>query len=357
MLTKFGLPIVALLLFGFAVNYVSGLQKPMPELPPPIEPARNPFPSTVAGAGVVEPETENITMGSPVPGVVIEVTAKVGAKVRQGDPLFRLDDRQLRAELTARKAMLDDAQASLARLQAMPRPEELPPAKAKVRETLADFENMQDQLHRGEKLLSKKAITEEELANRRQMAAQARERYNKSLADFELLKAGSWDYDKAVARSAVARCESQIQQTETELDRLTVRALVDADVLHVNVRPGEFVAAPANTALVVLGNIKQLHIRADIDEYDIHRYRTDATARAMLKGDPKSSFPLRFVRVEPYVVPKKSLTGDNTERVDTRVLQVIYAIDNGPRQLFVGQQLDVFVDAGEGSEKGEVAKN
>ena len=51
------------------------------------------------------------------------------------------------------------------------------------------------------------------------------------------------------------------------------------------------------------------------------------------------------MRIELYVVPKKSLTGDNTERVDTRVLQVIYAIDTLGRRLFVGQQLDVFIDA------------
>jgi HlyD family secretion protein len=105
------------------------------------------------------------------------------------------------------------------------------------------------------------------------------------------------------------------------------------------------VGAPASQSLVVLGNVDQLHVRVDIDEYDIPRFVPNSTARATLKGQPEVSFPLSFVRIEPYVVPKKSLTGDNTERVDTRVLQVIYAIDRGDRRLFVGQQLDVFIDA------------
>ena len=228
----------------------------------------------------------------------------------------------------------------------MPRKEELPPSAAKVRKALADFDNMKDQYTRGEKLVAKKAVTEEDLANRRQMMAQARERYNRASADYELLKAGAWDPDKVVARSAVARVESQVKQIETELDRLTVRALVEGDVLQVSVHPGEFVGAPpASAALVVLGNVRKLHVRVDIDEYDIHRFSIDAPARASLKGQPKTNLPLTFVRVEPYVVPKKSLTGDNTERVDTRVLQVIYSIDAGNQRLFVGQQLDVFVDA------------
>ena len=106
--------------------------------------------------------------------------------------------------------------------------------------------------------------------------------------------------------------------------------------------------APPSQALVVLGNVTQLHVRVDVDEYDIPRFIAEAPARATLKGQPDGFFPLRFVRVEPYVVPKKSLTGDNTERVDTRVLQVIYAIDTGGRRLFVGQQLDVFIDAAAG---------
>jgi hypothetical protein len=82
----------------------------------------------------------------------------------------------------------------------------------------------------------------------------------------------------------------------------------------------------------------------DIDEHDIPRFRPGAPAKATLRGDPRHEFRLSFVRVEPYVVPKKSLTGDNTERVDTRVLQVIYCFDQVDRPVYVGQQLDVFVD-------------
>jgi hypothetical protein len=54
---------------------------------------------------------------------------------------------------------------------------------------------------------------------------------------------------------------------------------------------------------------------------------------------------LSFVRVEPFVVPKRSLTGENTERVDTRVLQVIYAVESAETTLYVGQQVDVFINA------------
>lgn len=346
MITKFGLPILAIVAIAFAVNYLVSARQRMPELPPAIEPPRNPFPNTVAGAGIVEPETENISVGSPLAGVVVEVLVKVGQKVRTGDPLLRLDDRATRAELAIRRAMLRDAEADLARINALPRPEELPISEARVRETQADWVNLEQQWERGEKLAVRDAMSEEEFVARKQLAIQARERFKAAEANYELLKAGAWEYDIRVAKAAVAQAQAQVNQTETELDRLVVRALVDGEVLQVNVRPGEFVGAPAAAALVVLGDVSQLHVRVDIDEYDIPRFIAGASAKATLKGHPSDFFPLRFVRIEPYVVPKKSLTGDNTERVDTRVLQVIYAVDAADRRLFVGQQLDVFIDAG-----------
>jgi multidrug resistance efflux pump len=355
MLTKIGLPIVAIGLIAFAVNFLMSSRTRMPELPPPVQPAVSPFPNTVAGAGMVEPETENISVGSPVPGVVVEVLAKVGAKVKKGAPLFRLDDRQLKAQLVIRQAMLADAKAQLARLDQMPRKEELPQAEAKVLEAKADWENWEQQWSRGERLVTQDAMSEEEFIERKQQAMQARERYNSAVAAYDLLKAGAWEPDKHVAQAAVAQAAAEVQETQTDLDRLVVRSLVDGEVLQVNVRPGEFVGAPPTQALVVLGNVTQLHVRVDVDEYDIPRFIADASARATLKGQPNEFFPLRFVRVEPYVVPKKSLTGDNTERVDTRVLQVIYAIETGGKRLFVGQQLDVFIDAATGT--GVQARN
>ena len=99
----------------------------------------------------------------------------------------------------------------------------------------------------------------------------------------------------------------------------------------------------------MLGNIERLHVRVDIDEFDIPRFDPGAAASAVPRGSLQERYPLKFVRIEPFVVPKKSLTGDNTERVDTRVLQVIYECDpDGRPPLFVGQQVEVFITAAAG---------
>lgn len=344
MFRKYALPLAGLGMLLLAVFHVVRGQQTQPALQPPVQPARSPFGTSVAGAGLVEPQTENIAVGSYLPGVVTEVSVKVGYPVVKGQRLFKLDDRALLAERRQRQQAVAQAEAQLARLQAMPRREELPALEARVSEARANLLDQDELLKRARRMFATRSIGEEEKIRREQAASMAREQVRRAEADLSLLKAGAWEPDLALARVAVEMAKAQLEQTETELKRLEVVALIDGEVLQVNVRPGEFVGAQPGQSLLVLGNLDQLHVRVDIDEHDIPRFKKGAPARAILRGDTKREFPLRYVRVEPYVIPKRSLTGDNTERVDTRVLQVIYAIADKTDGVYVGQQVDVYVD-------------
>jgi multidrug resistance efflux pump len=345
MVRKIVLPLASLGLLMFAVLHVVRGQQTPPKPTPPVTPSRSPFGDSVAGSGVVEAQTENISVGAYLPGVVTAVTVKVGDRVKKGDVLFRLDDRALRSEWRMRQANVDGAQAQLDRLRQMPRAEEVPPSEAKVREARANLVDQEDQRRRAEALFAGGAMGNEDRVHRRQGAEAARAQLARAEAEDRLLKAGAWRADLKVAEASLDQARAQLAQTETDLARLEVTALVAGTVLQVNVRPGEYVGAPPGQALVVLGCTERLHVRVDIDEHDIPRFRPGAPARAMLRGDPRQEFRMRFVRVEPYVIPKKSLTGDNTERVDTRVLQVIYAVEAAEAPLYVGQQLDAYVEA------------
>jgi HlyD family secretion protein len=329
-----------------------------------LEPARTPFGRTVAGAGIVEARSQNIAVGSAVPGVVLKVwspeelgltsptklmpwEALIGQYVKQGDPLFRVDDRQYRAMLVFHEANLASARAQLAKLEQMPRPEELAVSKAKVEVAEAAVDVQRDLVERDSKLISSAATTDEQYRQHQLNLRMTQRQLAQAKADLALIKAGSWEPDKEIARAAVKLAEAQVQQDKTDIDRAIVRAPVDGVVLQVNVRPGEFVGNNPNAPLVMLGVLTDhLNVRVDIDEHDIPRFLPGAPAVASLRGAPDKRYPLTFVRVEPYVIPKRSLTGDNTERVDTRVLQVIYSLRPEGKPIYVGQQLDVFVDVG-----------
>ena len=95
-----------------------------------------------------------------------------------------------------------------------------------------------------------------------------------------------------------------------------------------------------------MGDLSVLRVRVDVDENDAWRVRPGARARASLRGNSGISAEIDFRQIEPYVVPKQSLTGEATERIDTRVLQVIYTMpaERMPG-VFPGQLVDVFIAA------------
>jgi HlyD family secretion protein len=308
---------------------------------------RSPFGMSLAASGIVEPKFESIAIGSALSGIVLEVfvpAESVGKQVTHGDPLFRVDDRHLKAQLVLQTANLESSKALLAKLEAMPRLEELPPIEAKVQAMVAQRARLLDQFERSKQLIATKATTDEELTQRRLNYEEADQKLAQAKSELDLLKAGAWKPEIEIAKAAIAVAEAQVQQTQTEIARALVTAPDDGEVLQVNVRPGQAISTQSGQALILIGDSTERRVRVDIDEHDIPRFDSKAQAKAFRRGDSKTALNLRFVRLEPYVVPKKALSGDNTERTDTRVLQAIYAIEAAETPVFVGQQLDVFIE-------------
>lgn len=345
MIIRYVVPVLGLLLLGFGVVHVVQGRHIWSQDKPPVEPPHTPFTQTVAGNGLIEPKTENIAIGSAVSGVVAEVIVHAGQNVRPDEPLFRLDDRNLQAELKVREAALDLARTDLDRLEHEPRAEQVPISEALVREAKARLDREEYERKRIEGLFGAGNATDEELQRQRLAYQVALAQHERAGSELALLTAGTWDRQLSMSRASVAEAQARVDQVRTELDRLVTKAPVDGRVLKVNVRGGEFVGAMPGEALIVLGDIDELHVRVDIDEHDIPRFRPGTKASAALRGAPAGQFPLTFVRVEPFVIPKRSLSGITTERVDTRVLQVIFRIDTKGEKVYVGQQLDVFIDA------------
>ena len=356
---KLILPSLAAFGLVFAVSTIAAGSRPPLVADPVADPARTPFSQFIAGAGIVEPSSRSIAVGSPLSRLVAGVPVKVGDEVKAGDPLFRLDDRDLRGELAVRTASLAAAQAKLARLIALPRAEDVPPAEARVAETHAQFLDAKNLLALAESVADVRAISREEVDRRRHAAKAAQARLDQAKAELALIKAGAWKEDLEVANIEKAAAEAQVRATEIELDRLVIRAPITGQVLQLNVRTGEFAQAGVSaTPLVILGVVSTLHVRVDIDENDAWRFRKGAAAVGSVRGNSQLKATLQFEYLEPYVVPKKSLTGDSSERVDTRVMQAVFSLESGELPIHVGQQMDVFIEvADKYAQSGKVEVN
>jgi len=345
MFRKYLLPLLSAAGFTLAVIMVLQGTKPIPPSKPVAEPPSPPYTYKISGSGMVETSTQNIAVGTPVSGLVARVFVKVSQRMQAGDPLFVLDDRKERATLAVKESALNQAYAKLTRLLEQPRKEELPPALARVKEAEANLHDLRQQLQIAESVTDRRAISLEDLNKRRYAVQAAEARLAQAQTNLSLLEAGAWKADIDVAKAELANAQADVQAAKVEIDRLLVRAPVAGNILQVNIRPGEFAqSGVSEPPLILLGDLEKLHVRVDIDENDAWRFHPNGTAFAFVRGNPKLKTDLTFEYVEPYVVPKRSLTGDSTERVDTRVMQVIYSFPRSALNVYPGQLMDVYIE-------------
>lgn len=348
MIRTLALPMLGLIGFFSLLWHLGHTHELVAEQSPPIAPVRRQFTGAVSGAGVVEPRSESIHLCAEVPGIVADVAVREAQAIAAGDVVLRLEDRWKRAELEVRKAALAAAELELVRLRGLPRPEDLPPSAARVRGARAAAETQRDQWARAEDLHRQKVVTEQEVIQRRKAFEAAQAAVDEAEAEDERLRSGAWEKDVAIAAATVEQARAQVDLARVEVERLVVRAPVSGTILRVDVRPGEFVGTPPGKALVVLGDTSRLHVRVSIDEHDLPRLVPGAPGLGYARGDSEHPLQLTFVRAVPTVEPKRNLNGDSAERVDTRVLQAVYEIvgdDDAMANLFVGQQLDVQIEA------------
>jgi HlyD family secretion protein len=267
------------------------LSAPLPTAPHIVEPSVNPYQNAIAGSGIVEAADKNIVIGSPEEGIVTTVYVVVGNHVKKGDPLYQIDSRPLEAQALYQEANVTVAKATLERLQ--------------------------DQLGRLSGVKDVRAISVDELRTK--------------------------ENDVNVAKAQLDVATAAVNQTKKLIDRLTVTAPKEGEILQSTIREGEYVSK--NTATMILGDLEKIQVRADIDEQNAGWFNPNSTATAYPKNNTTIAIPLKFVRLEPYVLPKVSLTGASNERVDTRVLQVIYSFEQ-PKDyhIYVGQQVDIFIE-------------
>ena len=151
------------------------------------------------------------------------------------------------------------------------------------------------------------------------------------------------------AQAAFKNARAELFSAKTNLNLLTVRAPCDGQVLQININKGEFLQAQTATGTppILFGNVDRSQIRVEIDENDAWRFKADAQAVAYLRGNTQFKIPLQYGYTEPYVVPKTQLTGFPSEKVDMRVLQVVYTCDPKEFSAYLGQQLDVYIEVAE----------
>jgi multidrug resistance efflux pump len=348
--TRHGIPLLAVAMISFASWSIAAKHDPRVATAPPIAAPTNPYADDVAGTGIVEPASEVIALATERGGVVSRIDVVAGDRVKAGQPLFAIDDRDYRAAVAQDEAAVAAADASIVAID-----QSLILHRDAIDQARATLDSAEAERVRA-------SLDHARYAELNRDSWAPRQRFETAAADAQKASAGV-----AAAKAALASAQQQIgvlsaqrkeaeaklgqaraalEQARVDLDKTVVKTPIDGAILKVNVRLGEYAQAGVlSDPLMTMGSVDSLHVRVDIDETETWRVLPDHAALARLRGNPEISVPLSFVRFEPYVLPKRSLTGNTTERVDTRVLQAIYEFAPSEFPAFVGQQVDVFIAA------------
>ncbi|MGA9665712.1 MAG: biotin/lipoyl-binding protein [Gallionella sp.] len=316
----FALAIIGILA-GFASAYVFGIKtKP---LPPAFTPASNPYEKGIYANGIIEsyqPSGENINIYPEVPGVVTRILVAEGQHVKAGAPVLMLDDSVQRATVEQLKAQADS-----------------------IRELIglanANLKSLQDTLDKQEKSyeLDPRSVSKDALDSAR----------NAVEAQKENLAVAQKQYEAAV---------KAYQAANVLLSKYVIKAPSDSAALAINAAVGSYISSQGTydsytegfEPPIVMGmgeTQNYIGVRCYVDEILVHRLPQSSQmhARMSIRGT-NVNIPLEFVREQPYVSPKIELSDQRAERVDVRVLPVIFRFAK-PKDitLYPGQLVDVYI--------------
>jgi HlyD family secretion protein len=316
-----------------------------PVIPLSRQPSINPFGRGVASLGKVESREREIMLAAPQPGLIMEVHVQVGERVKAGDPLLQLDARVLQADLLRAEASVAADRSEIERWKALPRKEDIPPLEAVVAQYTSLAADRKEQLELTMQARERGAANDRDVSRDRFIYEQAVASLARAQADLDKALAGGWKPDLALLEAQLARSNAELDAISLLKERQTVRAPRDGVILRRDVEPGEYASADPNRPMLIIGDPGSLHIRAQVDEEDIALVARMTKAVARTRGAVVEQFELSLVRIEPYARPKTDLTGSNVERIDTRVIDVVFAVPAMPRSpIYPGQAVDVFMD-------------
>ena len=338
--------------------FVFGIQPKT--LPPAFAPAANPYAQAIYAEGIIESEQssgENINLNPEVTGPVTRIFVREGQHVHSGDPLVAVDNSVQRATTQQQQNQAQAAKAILEELKAEPRGETLEVTHAQWIQAQANLKLMQDQRDKQRRSfdLDPRSVSREAVDTAENNVKVAAAAADVAERQYKLTKAGAWVYDIRNQQGQFDALTSAYQASHALLDKFVIKAPADGDVLAVNASLGGYVApqgvydtyTQGEDPVVVMsaGGAGELQVRCYIDEILLQRLppARSMVAQMSVRGSDKR-IPLRFVRIQPYLSPKIELSDQRQERVDLRVLPVVFSFSRTPGvAVYPGQLVDVFI--------------
>ncbi|MGO9566415.1 MAG: efflux RND transporter periplasmic adaptor subunit [Desulfomonilaceae bacterium] len=259
----------------------------------------------VMGTGTLEAHYQ-ATVSAKIQGLILELLVDQNDWVKLGQPLARLDDSDLKREVTTQEAVMDAAGATVERTIA-----DEARAKALLEQARLDY-------NRYSGLLGSKSISQEQMDKTSQ---------NLAVAEAELSRASA-AIAEARRQQVAARERLHFQQARLADTRIT--APFDGLIIRRDREVGDIVVPGAS--IFILVSVKEMWISAWVDESAMDGLAPGQPARIVFRSKPGHEYRGKVTRL-----------GQEVDR-ETREFRVDVGVDSLPKNWGVGQRAEVYIE-------------
>ncbi|MGE0396812.1 MAG: HlyD family secretion protein [Kofleriaceae bacterium] len=301
-------------------------------------------PQTLVAPGRIEPMHDAVKLAFEAPGRIIAIDVDEGSPVTAGQVLARLDDRMAKARVDAATAQLAAAKARYTFARRGPRNEDIAAARAEADAAAAAAAHRDAEQARSERLGATGAVASSVVDADEAAARVAKAQSNAAAARFQSLAKGTRAEQIEEAAASIALAQAELDAAKVALDQTVLRAPSDGIILRRTAEVGTLVTTMQSVPVVTMADVRQLEVRAEVDEADVAAVSVGQKAYATADAFGDKKFPVTITRITRELGRKTVRDDDPRARVDTRVLEVIAEFDGTPGvELPIGLRMSVHI--------------
>jgi HlyD family secretion protein len=294
--------------------------------------------NTVFASGTMD--ATEIAVSFRIPGILHSRPVEEGSRVKAGDLLAALDERESIARLQQAEAAQQAAEAHLKDLEQGYRPQEIAEARAQVEQARADRANLEEEARRSEALFLGGAVSQQRRDKDRTAAAVSAQQLSAAQERLKLLQSGYRPETINVARAQRDEALAAVEAARVAWEDLLVKSPVEGVITRTHAEVGETLGAGRPVATVT--DISRPWARVYVPENQIGKVRLGAAAKIKVDTFPDREFDGRV----SYVSSQAEFTPKNVQTQEERV-KLVFAVnvtlDNRDGTLKPGMPADVYI--------------
>ncbi len=297
-------------------------------------------PYIATSVGRIDAAGESRQLVAAADGVIQQLLIERGSAVSKGQPLLKIDCGPRLAEISARSAISQKASAAALTVRSGARSQEIEMASAQVAAAESALREQQQRLSMAEALVDEGFISKRDLAARTNARDAAEAELRSRTQQRALLQAGSRGSEIAEANAAARAAAADTAVARSLAEQCTLKSPIDGSILQILRREGEFSGASQGTPLIVVGDLSQPMVRAELNERDAAKIREGQAVTVWIDGRP-GKWKGRVTQMAGVMGRRTARSLDPTDRFDRDVREVFIAFDDAPPPALVGLRVTV----------------